>query len=656
MRHFFLFRGLNPLLCLLFFASWANAQVEVPYPLESFSQSTSSASEADVQQTLSKMGIEINGVKMLMGDAIIDSSVKAHEQIFEKLKPAGKWVSGYLYFKVSRTTEGGTTQSVRYYSELPKFPSGRRFTEALHFQLEPIYTAEDLHAIAPSLPEQFAVNFSHTPNVEESRIISLIYEIQSKDLPNMSSEFSTLPDELLELGGVSVEQDGLRVDAQWQCRLFAHSHDPKLEAYKQKLQPYLNKPRATSDTESQRLEEFFDQAGVDFKSHPKNNLIFDGEQMVLRLPPAEMAKARAIIAQYNEIRQSTLRIRYCHETASAKTRIEASKASLSGKFTSIHIPNLPLFGYDSSDADGDPPRIEFSSNTDLNIDDIAEVYVDTRAINLLNQSSIDSSQQMSLPSDLEVEVLSHQVENDQSSETWTLDISNHVHSWENFENDDEVTEFIPVSRRAVINLIRPKNVDPFAAPVDPFAAPIKQEQTTEAQLFKDSALKSLTGKEAKELEQLDLAYDGEQLIVTTSYENVQKLKELMLKFNYEAPAVGTLQLSYHDNSGEEVRQTTSLASDRGKRATFTIRRNAPDPTTYTLLSGTEMTFSPIIKEAGGQLSFSADMEWKTKPTNQNQHWWLTLDQNFGETFKAKQYLPPESEYSWNLEQIAVFKD
>ncbi|MGJ8640444.1 MAG: hypothetical protein ACSHYA_13740 [Opitutaceae bacterium] len=652
---------LKLIVCLLLFTLSAKAGVEIIYQLDSFNTSSFSPTAKEIEAELTALGITVDELNLRNSDVLVRSSIESHRRIFEQLSPEGNWVSGYLYFKVSRIDENGTTDSIRYYTQLPHSASGRLFSESLHFELEPIYTTDDLHRVAPELPKAFDANISYTPNVEDSKVISLICEIQSKELPNISTEFSTLSDELLDLGGVSVVQNQLRMDAQWQCRLFTHRRDPEREALKRKVQSYLDAPRSTSDTESQQLENFFAEAGVDFKSHPKNNLIFDGENMILRLPPAEMAKARTVIANYNEIRQSTVSICYSHESDAENTAIYMSALCLSGKRSQSYAPNLSLFGYTTSDPDN-LPRMEIASVTNLNDDDITDLIFEPRAANLFGQSTIETSQEVSLPSDIEIQAAHHQITTPSSTESWTLGVSSRRHTWGRHENEDIITEFFPVSRRALISLTGQADRSPFG-PVDPFAAPTqstptkptKNEEAIIKALQQTWPTNSTTGLPQNNM---DLVFDGEQLIVTASYETITHLKQQLLKLNYEAPVVGTLQLSYENEAGEEVSYLTSLASDSGKRSTFTIRKEATsDPTTANkALSGTKMILSPNIYETEGRrrLNITADLEWKTKLTNQNKDWWITLDRNSGETFKAKQFLPPISEHTWSLNSIQVF--
>ncbi|MEO0510024.1 MAG: type II secretory pathway, component PulD [Verrucomicrobiota bacterium] len=100
-------------------------------------------------------------------------------------------------------------------------------------------------------------------------------------------------------------------------------------------------------------------------------------------------------------------------------------------------------------------------------------------------------------------------------------------------NASSITEFFPISRATVIRLTGFRDgggasagpIDPFAAPVATSSGPSQNEETEALQNFFQSAGVNF------ELPGTSLAFDGEQLIVTQTRRNLERLRTILRNYN-----------------------------------------------------------------------------------------------------------------------------
>lgn len=644
------------LVCKLFIltccltATSANAQIRIPYPLDSFQRNETIVAREQVEATLQQLGIQKHKIELRSGRAYIDASAAQHKALYQHLNPNGKWVTGYFYYKLSRTNDAGITHQVRYYREIPAHPSGYRLSELMDFHLEPIYNARDLQAIAPELPLHFNPTISLTPNIEGNRSVSLILDIQSQNFPQIETEVVVQNNVLTEISGFSISQGGDQIEGSWQCRLLTTERNPKRDALKKKIQPYLDKQNSNSDPEVVALKDFFKNSEVDFTSHPKSRLDYDGEQIIARLPSKEMRKLKGIMAQSSEIRQGTLTARLDYKANGQKNFIEIRNTCISGKRSMVSILNLAQ-PTGSTETAIPQPKIELSSTAYTESNDISSVIIDLSAKNTLSAAYMDCSADVSFRGKYDISLAEHSIQQGEQSQEWTLKASYEPHQWTQYKPNEIVTEFIPVSRATYAELERPDSHQP----INPFAPPQIESMRADKQDPSniDYLMHALGIQVAEEIRQQveSFNFDGAQFIITAPYQLVEAIQQKIQRLEYNPPIQGTLSIQHQNEADQVVSHQTALTGKSGKRSHFTLRQGEGSFHDYKSLSGVEMVMNPYLGENGSAL---ADIDWTLKLPEKENYWWLKVQQEEHAT-EVEQYLPRKSAYKWRVSESSLFE-
>ena len=207
--------------------------------------------------------------------------------------------AGYLYLKLTRQEGDGSKRSVRYYATLPEFESLSNLTKDFVFQLEPIYSNEDLKAVAPGMPLFFSERIRLEIFVEMSGDVSVTFTNEHSSIFEISTEFSAQHQELIGVGGLSVLEGGVNLDLDWQCRLKLRDQSDRLDNQRRVIQAMMDSDVRPTDRETW-LMEAFSRHGFDFEKSSGARLLLDtsGFGMAVRLEPQELEYFRGYVRRF----------------------------------------------------------------------------------------------------------------------------------------------------------------------------------------------------------------------------------------------------------------------------------------------------------------------------------------------------------------------
>lgn len=589
----------------------------------------------------------------------LNLKIEQHHQLYEILFVNGlirhsrpEFCQATLYWTVERHEAGKPSQRVRYFCKLGTVLSTFSLEQEIKLQLEPIFTRDDLLAISPQLPTEVSATLSLNYVHEEKDSLSLQIQIESPIAPSMNTELSIAPNQLHTIAGIELNHDSQTIESRWEIRAkrlgqprfaFLNNHET--------FQKSLDADNQTTEREK-IIVNYLDQAGVDFQSHPRNRFKFDGSQYIVRLPPADMKKMRAIMENYGFTRQvrTECTISHSKNTASAHPKkLKAFIQGMSGRVTEINSNDISLYGlpgFDSFDTRFSLESVaivEENESIFTKLECIAQHIDRWETITHQNEITSISGQPLTLADfKFNTETMTH-------AHDFTLRSTSIEPEPVNWPAAQIITEFIPISTHAITVLTKdllpspPDNTE-----VDPFAP---NSPGTIHQSERETALKKILREHDILFNQhpdTELAYDGTQLIVSHTQETLNKIRDIVNAIDYPKVARCHYQAFVLDTKNTTSQITANLLSTNNRTSRMVALLPHKSEKDQKPRQGFELKITPHYQHPSDPFSLKGKARFRLPPHHFETN--STLETNHGQSTLAQES-HAHAVSNWSVEQL-----